>query len=96
MKLAVAAYNAKAESEISEQAGRAPYYLIFENGALVEAWKNPFAVGGGGAGWGVAKVLAAKGVKKVIAGRFGGNMQTALADYGIEAVEHHGKVEELF
>ena len=70
-KTAVAVVSKEEDSEISQRAGRAPYFLIFEDKKLVEVWSNPFAVGGGGAGWSVAKTLSDKGVDKVIAGQFG-------------------------
>jgi len=94
MKIAIAALSKEEDANISTQAGRAAYYLIYEDGILVETWKNPFAAGGGGAGWGVAKVLAEKEVKKVIAGRFGGNMETALREAGIELEKKEGLVKE--
>ncbi len=84
MKIAIAAENKNLESQLSQAGGRAPYYLIFENGSLIEAYKNPFAVGGGGAGWSVAHVLAEKGVDKVVLGKIGENMAQALHDANIE------------
>jgi predicted Fe-Mo cluster-binding NifX family protein len=47
MKIAIASEGENEESSISIRAGRAPYYLIFKDGKLVEKWKNPFARGGG-------------------------------------------------
>ena len=93
MKLAIASEGKTKESEISERGGRAPFYLIFEDKKLIEAIKNPFATGGGGAGWSVAFMLADKKVNKVIAGRIGPNMITALEQKNIKFQEASGKVE---
>ena len=82
-------------SEISSRGARAPFYLVFEKGNLLETIKNPFAVGGGGAGWSVAHMLADKKVDFVIAGRVGPNMETALKEKGLKSKEASGKVKEV-
>ena len=95
MKAAIAAEGKSVDSPVSSRGGRAPFYLIFDDGELEEVVKNPFAVGGGGAGWSVAYLLAEKGVDVVVAGRFGPNMETALEEKGLKAVEISGvSVEE--
>lgn len=91
MKIAIAAAKKDENSEISEVSGRAPYYLIYENKELVKTIKNPFAVGGGGAGFGVAKMVADEKVDLIIAGKFGGNMAMALDQKGIKYKEVQGK-----
>lgn len=80
--------------QIEQNAGRASRYSIYENGTLVKVLKNPFAVGGGGAGFGVAHLLAQEGVEKVVAGRFGPNMLGALDEKGIAHEERTGSVSE--
>ena len=94
MKIAIASEGKDIESEISEKGGRAPYYLVFENKEIVETIKNPFAAGGGGAGFSVAYMLAEKKVDLVIAGKFGGNMESALKEKGLKFEEKVGKVKE--
>ena len=91
MKIAVASEKDNLESEICPTAGRSPYYLIFEDKKLVKTIKNPFAHGGGGAGYGVAQMLANEGVNLVISGKFGGNMTSTLEEKGIEYEEIQGK-----
>lgn len=93
MKIAIASEGESEKSEVSLRGGRAPFYLVFdsETEKLVEKIKNPFAVGGGGAGWSVAYMLADKGVKMVIAGRVGPNMEFALKEKGIKFKELRGK-----
>lgn len=87
MKIAIACEKDNLEAEVSSMGGRAPYYLIFENSELIETIKNPFASGGGGAGFSAAYMLAEKGVTLVVAGGFGGNMQDALKERGIQSKE---------
>ena len=95
MKIAIATANKDENSEISERAGRAPYYLIFnEKGELKETISNPFAIGGGGAGFAVAKMLADKGVDIFAAGAVGGNMAGALEERGIKYCEKTGTAKQ--
>lgn len=91
MKIAIASEGKTPDSQISTMGGRAPYYLIFENKKLIETIKNPFASGSGGAGFSVAYMLAEKGVKRVIAGKVGENMISALNEKGIEFKEETEK-----
>lgn len=91
MKTAIASEGKTPDSEISDRGGRAPFYLIFEDGKLIEAIKNPFAVGGGGAGWSVAHMLAQKKVELVIAGEIGPKMATALKEKGLKYREESDK-----
>jgi len=78
MKIAVAATGKTTDSPVSDAAGRAPFFLIFENDELVKTIKNPFRVGGGGAGFAAAEMLADEKIDLVIAGEFGRNMSGAL------------------
>lgn len=85
MKIAIAATNKEKSAQISDQGGRAPYYLIFdEKGILLEKIKNPFAVGGGGAGFAVAKMMQNKDVDIVVAGTIGEKMAKALEERKIK------------
>ena len=80
MKVAIAAEKEDIKSEICPTAGRAPYYLIFDNFELVKTIKNPFASGGGGAGFGVIQMLFNEKVDLIISGKFGENMISALKE----------------
>ncbi len=91
MKIAISSESKDENSTVSSVSGRAPYYLIFEGGKLVKVIKNPFAVGGGGAGFGVAQMLGNEGVELVISGKFGENMKGALGSKGIKFKEISGK-----
>lgn len=95
MKIAVASTGKDKDSDVSDRAGRAPYYLIFdESKKIIETIDNPFSFGGGGAGFSVAKMLADKKVDIVVAGRFGPKMVGALEDRGLKYHEMSGKVED--
>ena len=95
MKIAVASISKDEDSEISPRPGRAGFYLIFdERGKLEEVISNPFSRGGGGAGFGVAKIMADKGVDIVVGGKFGENMEGALRERGLKYYEMTGGVRE--
>ena len=91
MKIAIASEKSNIESLVCPTAGRAPYYLFFENKELIETIKNPFAVGSGGSGFSVAQMLSDKKVELVIAGKFGAIMIPALGEKGIKYKEITGK-----
>lgn len=95
MKIAIASMEGDVTAEIALRAGRAPFYIVFEDGRLIETIKNPFSVGGGGAGLGVAKMLADKSINKVIAGKFGDKMTIALQERGVDFEEREGKIQEI-
>ncbi len=84
-KIAIASSGTLPDAPISELAARAPYIQIYdEEGNLLEVFNNPFAVGGGGAGVSVAKVMHDKGVTDFVATRVGPNFEGALASYNIK------------
>ena len=84
MRIAIASTSKEESSQVSPVGARAEFYLIFENKKLVKTIKNPFAVGGGGAGFAVTQMLANEKVNLVVCGRVGPNMQTALEAKGIK------------
>ncbi len=92
MKIAVASEGKEESSSVSEVSGRAPYYLIFEDKKLAKVMKNPFAVGGGGAGFGVVQMLHNEGVGLVISGKFGPNMVSAFKEKNIKFLEVEGSI----
>lgn len=96
MKIAIASTNKNKNSLISEKAGRAPYYLIFdESGKILEMINNPFSVGGGGAGFGVAKMLADKGIATIVAGNFGPKMIEAMTERKLKYLTESGKIDDF-
>ena len=95
MKIAIGSIKEDLSGEISGKGGRAPYFLIIgDNNELLETIKNPFAIGGGGAGIGVAKMLADKDVDKIVVGKVGKNMEEALLERGLKFELASGLVED--
>jgi predicted Fe-Mo cluster-binding NifX family protein len=80
MRIAIASEGKSTSSEVCPTAGRAPYYLIFENKELIKTIKNPFVKGRGGAGNSVVQMLYNENVNLVISGKFGGNMTVAMEE----------------
>jgi predicted Fe-Mo cluster-binding NifX family protein len=94
MKIAIASLGKTKDSTISEQAGRAPFYLIFKDKKLEEIFQNPFRFGGGGAGTSVAKALSDKNVDIIIAGKFGENVKIFFEEKNIKLIEQKGKITD--
>ena len=93
-KIAVAADGQTSESLVSTQAGRAPFFLVFdENGKLIEAIANP-AREAQNSGIAVADFLAGKGVAIVVAGEYGPQIVGVMKGKGIKAVSFKGSVAE--
>ncbi len=84
MKIAVASSGKDENSQISPISGRAEYYLIFEDKILKKTIKNPFTIGGGGAGPSVAQMLANENIDLVISGTFGERMLDTLKEKNIK------------
>jgi len=92
-KIAVAANGQTPAASISAQAGRAPFFLFFdENGKLVETIANP-AKDSQNSGIAVADFLAGKGVTVVVAEGFGNRIVEVMKGKGIRAVAFKGSAE---
>ena len=84
-RIAVASSGAELNSKLSDLAARAPYFLIFTlDGELYDTIKNPFSLGGGGAGFSVARILSEKDVTDFICTKAGGNLEKAFKDENIK------------
>lgn len=91
--IAVAADGQNTSGQISQVAGRAPYFQIYNaKGGLLETVSNPYCTSDRGAGSKTANFLAEKEISLVIAGRFGRNMTTALDLIKIKHVEQKGNI----
>ena len=96
VKIAVAAESNSESSRISDKAGRAPYYLIFDGtGTFIKAIKNPALNKQGGASSSVVALLKKESVKTMVAANFGAKMENNLKAAGIEYREHTGIAEEV-
>jgi len=95
-RIAIAAEGDSVTSEISERAGRAPYYLIFDgNGNFIKSLKNPSQIQGRGASSGVVDLLVKESIKTVIAGNFGDKMIKLLETNKIEFHQHTGIASDI-
>lgn len=93
--IAVASVGGTVNSEISNIAGRAPYYLIFdENDVLLKSTENPSRHGRRDSSSGVIALLLEESCTKVIAGAFGNKMLGQLKERNIEYYERTGIVQD--
>jgi len=89
---AVASEGASLESPVSDQAARAPCYLLFDaSGHLMETLANPVSEVSRGAAPEAVELLAARGVTLLVAKRFGKKMISELASAGIRHKESGGE-----
>lgn len=96
VNIAVAAESSTESSSISDKAGRAPYFLIFDgSGAFIKAIENPAQYKQGGASSSVTALLKKESVKILIAANFGAKMKNNLKAAGIEYHEHTGIAKEV-
>ena len=87
MNIAIASEGKDMDAQVCPTAGRAPYYLLFENRTLIKTIKNPFTIGGGGAGHGVIQMLSNENMEIIISGKFGDNMRQAISEKGMRGIE---------
>ena len=95
MRIGVLSDGEDLESEVSEDFGRAPYFLIVDSDTLdYEVVKNEF-VDAIGAGMKVAEAIASLRVGAVITGGIGSHGYNILVKSGITvAFDEEGTVEE--
>jgi len=88
--VAVAASDKTASASVSSQAGRSPFFLLFDKqGTLVEAVDNPYK-DAGNAGIPTLDFLAGKGVKVLVAEGFGSRIVEVMKSKGMRPVEFKG------
>jgi len=93
--IAVAAVDRTENSQICQEAARAPYYLIFDKrGKLLEVISNPFSDAARHAGPQVAALLAEKNVTVMVAEDFGYKLKIALDEKGINHLAATGVVQK--
>ena len=91
---AIASNSPSVESQVSNQAARAPHYLLFDDvGNILEASVNPVSDAAGHAAPQAVEFLAGKGVSGLVAASFGHKMLSELAARGIDQFEAQGPVE---
>lgn len=92
--IAVAASDKAESAAVSSQAGRSPFFLLFDRqGRLVEAVSNPYK-DSPNAGVPTLEFLAGKGVQVVVAEGFGAKIVGEMRSKGMRAVEFKGKAKD--
>jgi len=92
--IAVAAIDKTGSAAVSSQAGRSPYFLLFDRqGRLVEAVSNPYK-DSANAGVPTLDFLAGKGVKVVVAEGFGSKIVGEMKGKGMRPVEFKGNAKD--
>lgn len=85
MKTAIASEEKNIEeAKVSPISGRASYYHIYEDKKHIKTIKNPFKIGGGGAGPSVAQMLINENIDLVISGKFGEKMLNVFEENNIK------------
>jgi predicted Fe-Mo cluster-binding NifX family protein len=88
--VAVAANGKTASASVSSQAGRSPFFLLFDKqGILVEAVDNPYK-DARNAGIPALEFLASKGVNVLVAEGFGSRIVEVMRSKGMRPVEFRG------
>ncbi len=94
-KIAVPATGSENNSLISEETGRAPFFLFFDGkGQFLEAMKNPAENQSGGISRTVVALLADKNVTIIIAKSIGDKMQQTLTNHHINIVIKSGTAHD--
>ncbi|MDX9714901.1 MAG: NifB/NifX family molybdenum-iron cluster-binding protein [Dissulfurispiraceae bacterium] len=94
-KIAIAATGKTTSDQVSQLAGRGPYFQIFDSsGRFLETIENPYKTARGGAGVSIVNLLAKKGVTKIAAGETGPRMANAMRTQGIVFVEFRGSIDQ--
>ena len=91
--IAIAADGDNPDAAISPMAGKAPWYLIFdEQGAFVQAKANPGRNSDRDSSAAVISLLREASCATVVAGRFGGKLRARLDAENIAYLEQEGSV----
>jgi predicted Fe-Mo cluster-binding NifX family protein len=92
--VAVAANGKTASASVSSQAGRSPFFLLFDKqGILVEAVDNPYK-DARNAGIPALEFLASKGVNVLVAEGFGSRIVEVMTSKGMRPVEFRGNARD--
>lgn len=96
MKIAIAATAPDTHAPISQFAGRAPCFLLFDKRKhLLQSVTNPHTQDSALIGIGVAELLNEKGVSVFVAGNVGPRLREALENRNIRHLEKTGKIGEV-
>lgn len=85
MKIAIGTLAGELDAAISERFARAPWFLIIEDGKVIEALEGTAVSVGHGASGVAIQLLADHGVQAVVARQLGPKAAAAIKAAGIEA-----------
>ena len=92
--VAVAASDKTVSASVSSQAGRSPFFLLFDKqGTFVEAVGNPYK-DAGNAGIPTLDFLSGKGVTVLVAEGFGSRIVEVMKSKGMRPVEFKGNAKD--
>lgn len=95
MKIAVPAIASEKNAHISEETGRAPFFLIFDDkGHFVEAISNPAMSQSGGISRTVVALLVDMDINMVVVSSIGDKMKSALTNKQIDITIKTGMADE--
>ncbi|MFA5406575.1 MAG: NifB/NifX family molybdenum-iron cluster-binding protein [Candidatus Nanoarchaeia archaeon] len=93
MKIAISSNSKTINGEVSEIFGRCPYFIIMEDGKVIEVIKNISINQRGGAGISAAKLVAEKNVDAVMAGNIGPRALSVLKQFNIKTYLKKGLIK---
>ena len=97
MKIVITSFDANIDAQFSPRFGRCANFIVIDTESREwEAFPNPAASAGGGAGPQAVQSIAKQDVEAVVSGRYGPNAYTALKAAGIKTfVASGGTVSEV-
>ncbi|NLX40810.1 MAG: dinitrogenase iron-molybdenum cofactor biosynthesis protein [Bacteroidales bacterium] len=92
MKIAITSEGNSLDSKMDSRFGRCAYFAIYDtNTKTTDFFENPAKDSPEGAGPKAVEFIASKGVKKVVAGEFGGKAKALLEKLNIEMQQEKDK-----
>lgn len=92
MKIAITSEGNNLASKMDSRFGRCAYFAIYDtNTKTTDFFENPAKDSPEGAGPKAVEFIASKGVKKVVAGEFGGKAKALLEKLNIEMQQEKDK-----
>ena len=93
-KVAIASFGSGVDSEIGFMAREEHFFLVFDDGVLVDVVENDLILSSEDLEGDVAEWLAGMGVEKVVASSVGGEFASALKDEGLSCAQSSGIISE--
>ena len=95
MKIAITSEGNTLNAQFDSRFGRCSYFAIYDTETKqTEFLENPAKEASGGAGPAAVQFVAKQGVRKIIAGEFGGKTQPLFNSLNVEMISESGKTIE--